>query len=285
MRSAKATNVDLERWANDYLERIGRTSHRNRSSMAIRSALHSREAPAPRRESRSNASQGPAPHAPTRRPSVTPDNTSNHSSDRHERAAPPPPPFPTRTASQATRPPINSRPSHERADSIAASPSIEQHYQNRAMPPPPPPSGRPGRPHVLNKAFTESSAISTREAEREKEKLERERQTGTYARQGTIGIGFEGSGSPRELPPAVGRDVRDGGHMRTVLEVRDGRASPRDPWDGRGSPRDPRDGRGSPGDMRDRERERERRRMPPPGPMSTQPNGAPVMNGWETRSR
>ncbi|TGZ78834.1 kinase-like protein [Ascodesmis nigricans] len=312
MRSAKATNVDLERWANDYLERIGRTSHRNRSSVLIRTALHSREAP--RRDSQSGSSQGPAPHAPNRRPSATPSESipeCQERPERHERAAPPPP-FPTRTTSHAARPVAPSRPSHDRAESVGTSASIEAQYANRAMPPPPPPSGRPTRPQ-MNKAYTESTAMLSREAEREKQRLEYERQSGAYARQGTTATGYGSNGNPRELPATVPRDLREGSSGRTMMvEVRDGRASPR-VMNGRASPRvmeggrtsprdprevrDPRDGRGSPGVTREMEREwerdrqrewaleHERRRLPPTGTMSTQSNGAPVSNGWDSRGR
>lgn len=63
------------------------------------------------------------------------------------------------------------------------------------MPPPPPKGGRP----PAQKAYTESSSTTSLEAQREQERLERERELELQRlhayKQGTIGIRFEGGGS------------------------------------------------------------------------------------------
>lgn len=89
MRSAKVTKVDLEAWARGILGKEGRTPHQYRSSMAIKAALHSREAPeAPPSASRPPSMQRPPP---SRRPSAVVDQSGVPSERRPSQAHAPRP--------------------------------------------------------------------------------------------------------------------------------------------------------------------------------------------------
>ena len=180
MRSARATNVDLEGWACQVREKLtGKPHQRSKSSASV--TTPSQQAP-PRRMSRID---GPAP-PPPRRPVTTVDAASG-AKERQNHAQS----FPTRTSSHsAPRHPIED---HEKSGPAASSSSAAE--QARMMPPPPPKGGRP----PAQKAYTESSSTTSLEAQREQERLERERELELQRlhayKQGTIGIKFEGGGS------------------------------------------------------------------------------------------
>lgn len=187
MRSAKATNVDLEGWACEVMEKItGKPHVRNRSSVSI-STPFLQQAP-PRPISRIDGPAPPPPRRPSaaeatpRRPSASTDagrrpsaSAESPTGERRQQS------FPTRTSSHAAprstpSPLAGGSAGHERTGSGP---------DQRMMPPPPP-----------NKPGTRSAGSSTSslEAQREREKLdresERERQRAYAIRQATIG--FEG---------------------------------------------------------------------------------------------
>lgn len=240
MRSAKATNVDLEGWAHEILEKLtGKPHHRSRSSVSSQILFQhvrensTREAP-PRPISRDSPSLAP-PRRPStaagvaeqRRPSAA--SIASVASDRSG----PSNPFPARTSS------------HTHTHTSSQSSTSE-----RMQPPP--------RPVMLQKSFTESTATPAIEAHREREKLDRERELEARRereyRQGTIGIGFQGGTIPPPPP---------GGPPPSAVRP-----------EGSSSREGSRDlGRSDLPEMR------ERRRPPPMVTMSTSGNGVGVTNG------
>jgi hypothetical protein len=165
MRSAKATNVDLEGWACEVMEKItGKPHQRSRSSVlnplqqAPSRPVSRVDGPAPRRPSQANSD------ASSRRPSAVSIESGRRpsgaeGSPRH--AAP----FPARSSSHA---PTRSTSSNEGASPTSG---IDRMMM-------PPPGGR-----------------SDRERDREAQRA--------YAyRQGTIGIAFDGGAGAPPTPPA-----------------------------------------------------------------------------------
>ncbi|CCX33994.1 kinase-like domain-containing protein [Pyronema domesticum] len=189
MRSAKATNVDLEGWACELMEKLtGKPHQRSRSSVSINTPVL-QQAPA-RPTSRIDGMAPPPPRRPSavgaesRRSSAVAEQSPT--GDRRQN---PVGPFPARTSSHVA--------GHERTGS--------DHSRINQMAPPPPPTNKVSSRPPIHKSYTESSSMTSLEAQREREKFdreaERERQRQYAFRQGTIGIGFEGSVSSSKDSP------------------------------------------------------------------------------------